>query len=205
MLTDRRAGVLLHPTSLPGPHGSGDFGPAAYHFVDWLVASGQRVWQVLPLTPTGYGNSPYAGVSAFAGSPLLVALEPLIERGWLSAPSAEDLKDLPAHKVDFECSSALRLRCLREAAQSFFAGASAEDRAAFATYCGANAHWLGDFALFMAVDEAYRQRGGARGPTGTGRSRSACRKRSPRHAASMRRASISGTSCSGASIRNGRR
>ena len=159
MLTDRRAGVLLHPTSLPGPHGSGDFGPAAYHFVDWLAASGQRVWQVLPLTPTGYGNSPYAGVSAFAGSPLLVALEPLIERGWLSATSAEDLRDLPAHKADFERSGALRLRCLREAAQSFFAGANAEDRAAFATYCEANADWLGDFALFMALDEASRQRG----------------------------------------------
>ena len=159
MLIERRAGVLLHPTSLPGPHGSGDFGPAAYHFVDWLAASGQRVWQVLPLTPTGYGNSPYAGVSAFAGSPLLVALEPLIGRGWLSATSAEDLRNLPAQKVDFDRSSALRLRCLREAAQSFFVGADAEDRAAFATYCEANADWLGDFALFMALDEACQQRG----------------------------------------------
>jgi len=73
----RACGILLHPTSLPGPHGSGDFGAAAYHFVDWLVSAGQSVWQMLPLTPIGPGNSPYAGVSAFAGSPLLVALEPL--------------------------------------------------------------------------------------------------------------------------------
>ena len=85
MTPNRRSGILLHPTSLPGPHGSGDFGPAAYHFVDWLVAAGQRLWQVLPLTPIGPGNSPYASVSAFAGSPWLVALEPLIYKGWIEA------------------------------------------------------------------------------------------------------------------------
>ena len=72
-LDRRRSGILLHPTSLPGPHGSGDFGPAALHFVDWLVSAGQSVWQMLPLNPIGPGNSPYASVSAFAGSPLLVA------------------------------------------------------------------------------------------------------------------------------------
>jgi 4-alpha-glucanotransferase len=159
MLADRRAGILLHPTSLPGPHGSGDLGPAAYHFVDWLAASGQRAWQVLPLTPIGYGNSPYAGVSAFAGSALLVALEPLIERGWLTAPATEALAGLPAHKVDFERTTSLRMQCLDAAAQAFFADASGDDHARFAAYCTANADWLDDFALFMALDEAHRDRG----------------------------------------------
>jgi 4-alpha-glucanotransferase len=156
MASDRRAGVLLHPTALPGPHGSGDFGPAAYHFVDWLVTAGQRAWQVLPLTPTGYGNSPYAGVSAFAGSALLVALEPLIERGWLAAPAAEALGALRADKVDFAASTALRMRCLDQAARAFFAGGSTSDRKAFAEYCEANGAWLDDFALFMALDEVQR-------------------------------------------------
>ena len=80
-LKQRRAGVLLHVTSLPGPYGIGDFGPGAYQFVDWLVSAGQRIWQLLPMTPIGPGDSPYQGVSAFAGSPLMVALEPLVEAG----------------------------------------------------------------------------------------------------------------------------
>src|SRR5512134_2408043 len=100
---DRRlCGILLHPTSLPGPHGSGDFGPSAYHFIDWLVAAGQSVWQMLPLNPIGPGNSPYASVSAFAGSPLLVALEPLVEKGWLGPASAADTAGLHARRVEFD-------------------------------------------------------------------------------------------------------
>ena len=83
ILDQRTAGILLHITSLPGPHGIGDFGPAAFHFIDWLASAGQRVWQLLPNNPVGPCNSPYQSVSAFAGSPLLVALEPLVERGWL--------------------------------------------------------------------------------------------------------------------------
>ncbi|MEP6558369.1 MAG: 4-alpha-glucanotransferase, partial [Burkholderiales bacterium] len=85
-LQQRSAGVLLHITSLPGPHGIGDLGPDAFRFVDWLASAGQRVWQVLPNTPIGPGNSPYQSVSAFAGSPLMVAFEPLVEAGWLAPP-----------------------------------------------------------------------------------------------------------------------
>jgi 4-alpha-glucanotransferase len=81
-IPQRSSGVLLHITSLPGPHGIGDFGPAAYKFVDWLASAGQSLWQWLPTTPIGPGNSPYQSVSAFAGSPLMVALEPLVESGW---------------------------------------------------------------------------------------------------------------------------
>ena len=98
----RASGVLLHITSLPGPHGIGDFGPGAHHFVDWLHTAGQRLWQVLPLTPIGPGDSPYQSVSAFAGSPLMVALEPLVERGWLSLGERAGLRR-PARRLRAAC------------------------------------------------------------------------------------------------------
>ena len=159
-LDRRRSGILLHPTSLPGPHGSGDFGPSAYHFVDWLVSAGQSVWQMLPLNPIGPGNSPYASVSAFAGSPLLVALEPLIDRGWLAPVGADEVAQFSARQVDFEDVTDWRMARLREAASGFFARADATDREAFAAFCNAQAHWLDDYALFMAVDEAARAAAG---------------------------------------------
>src|SRR5829696_3054021 len=86
----RRSGVLLHPTCLPGPHGCGDLGAQAHHFVDWLATAGQSLWQVLPLNPVGPGNSPYQSVSTFAGSPLLVDPDPLMERGWLQRTAGAD-------------------------------------------------------------------------------------------------------------------
>lgn len=155
-LDRRRSGIVLHPTSLPGPHGSGDFGPGAYHFVDWLVAAGQSLWQMLPLNPIGPGNSPYASVSAFAGSPLLVALEPLIDRGWLAPADADEVAAFDAQQVDFERVIDWRMRRLKLAAQGFFSTAAAADRAAFAAYCAGEAGWLDDFALFMAIDESVR-------------------------------------------------
>ncbi|HEX6905366.1 MAG TPA: 4-alpha-glucanotransferase, partial [Terriglobales bacterium] len=79
----RSTGILLHPTSLPSLGGIGDFGPAAYEFIDFLAAGRQSLWQVLPLAPVGYGNSPYSSLSAFAGSPLQISLERLAERGWI--------------------------------------------------------------------------------------------------------------------------
>ena len=85
MKLPRQSGILLHPTSLPGPHGSGDFGASAYHFVDWLVKAGQKLWQILPLGGIGPGNSPYMSSSAFAGNLLLIDLNELVERGWLDA------------------------------------------------------------------------------------------------------------------------
>src|SRR3990172_8083452 len=84
IFSQRRSGVLLHVTSLPGANGSGDLGANAYHFVDWLVAAGQTLWQVLPLSPVGSGNSPYHSPSTFAGNPLLVDLDELVQNGWLS-------------------------------------------------------------------------------------------------------------------------
>jgi 4-alpha-glucanotransferase len=160
-LDQRLCGILLHPTSLPGPHGSGDFGPAAYHFVDWLAASAQSVWQLLPLTPIGPGNSPYASVSAFAGSPLLVALEPLLERGWLPsieiAASAADPQ--AAGRLDFDRVVPQRMQGLRRAADGFFARAAAAERTDFEAFCRSEAQWLDDYALFMTLDTDYRAHG----------------------------------------------
>ena len=154
LLEQRTAGVLLHVTSLPGPHGIGDFGPGAYHFVDWLASCGQRLWQMLPTTPIGPGNSPYQSVSAFAGSPLMVALEPLVERGWL-APPALPHGGFDARRVDFERVVPWRLQQLRAAALGFRAGAGRADRKALQDWCAAEAGWLDDYCLFMALERAH--------------------------------------------------
>jgi 4-alpha-glucanotransferase len=150
----RAAGVLLHITSLPGPHGMGDFGPSAFHFVDWLVSAGQSVWQWLPTTPIGPANSPYQSVSAFAGSPLMVALEPLVERGWLSAPAVPE-GGFSANAVDYKKVMPWRLAQLRAAYAGFATKASASHREAFANWCKEQASWLDDYALFMALETAH--------------------------------------------------
>ena len=154
-LNQRASGVLLHITSLPGPHGVGDFGPDAYHFVDWLVSSGQHLWQLLPMSPIGPGDSPYQSVSAFAGSPLMVALEPLIERGWLA------LAEVPAfdsQRVDFARVTPWRMQQLRAAAAGFQARAGAAERAALGAWCEQESGWLDDYALFMALEAAHAGR-----------------------------------------------
>src|SRR5207237_9393784 len=100
MLFPRATGILLHPTSLPSCGGIGDFGPAAYQFVDFLASARQGLWQILPLGPVGYGNSPYSSISAFAGSPLLISLERLAQRGWIDGPRISGLAE-PAGHVDY--------------------------------------------------------------------------------------------------------
>ncbi len=150
ILQERSAGVLLHITSLPGPHGVGDFGPEAFRFVDWLVSAGQKIWQLLPTTPIGYGNSPYQGVSAFAGSQWMVALESLIERGWLAAPKLPG-EGFAARHVDYDRVLPWRDAQLRTAASGFFERANASDREAFASWCEQHVEWLDDYALFMAI------------------------------------------------------
>ena len=150
-LHKRSAGVLLHTTSLPGPHGIGDFGPAAFQFVDWLVSAGQSVWQLLPTAPIGPGDSPYQSVSAFAGSPLMVALEPLVAKGWLAQPVLPE-GGFDAFKVDYAKVIPWRLQQLRAAAKGFASLATAEERAAFEAWRAAQASWLDDYALFMALE-----------------------------------------------------
>jgi 4-alpha-glucanotransferase len=153
-LLQRRSGVLAHITSLPGPNGIGDFGPEAYKFVDWLVAAGQRVWQLLPTTPIGPGDSPYQSVSAFAGSPLMVALEPLVQAGWL-----DDI-NLPtpgfeASNVDFARVVPWRLEHLRRACEGFGSNSNDSQRMAFDAWCHQQAYWLEDYALFMALETVH--------------------------------------------------
>ncbi len=157
ILKQRSAGVLLHITSLPAPYGIGDLGPSAFHFVDWLVAAGQSVWQLLPTTPIGPGNSPYQSVSAFAGSPLMVALEPLIEAGWLTQPTLPAEK-FDAHKVDFGRVITWRIAQLRKAAEGFFARATAAQQKSFAAWRKQQAYWLDDYSLFMALETANQGR-----------------------------------------------
>ena len=97
----RTAGVLAHPTSFPGRYGIGDLGGAAYNFVDFLVKSRQSLWQILPLGPTGYGDSPYQSFSAFAGNPLLISPDKLVQDGYLPAAALEDVPPFPKDNVDF--------------------------------------------------------------------------------------------------------
>lgn len=148
-LFPRSSGILLHPTSLASPYGIGDLGPAAHEFLDFLEAAGQSLWQVLPLGPTGYGDSPYQCFSAFAGNPLLISLERLHAQGLLSS---SDLKEalLPcASEVDFPLVIRKKTAALRKAAAAF------EGSAAFDDFQSRNRHWLPDFARFMAFKEQF--------------------------------------------------
>ncbi|MBP6816817.1 MAG: 4-alpha-glucanotransferase, partial [Burkholderiaceae bacterium] len=129
MRADRVSGVLLHPTALPGPHGSGDLGASAYHFVDWLASAGQRWWQILPLGGIGAGNSPYMSSSAFAGNVLLIDLAELQRRGWLAAGAFAPDPASDASRVDFAAVVPWRMRHLAIAASRFAGHAGADDRA----------------------------------------------------------------------------
>jgi 4-alpha-glucanotransferase len=149
-LPARAAGVLLHPTSLPGPHGLGDLGPSAYHFVDWLHGAGQTVWQWLPTTPPDGTGSPYQSPSAFAGSPLLVALEPLIERGWLTNLTLPE-GGWPNGRADFDAVAPWRLAALRSAATGFAEHASTTERTELRDWAASQQRWLDDYTLFMAL------------------------------------------------------
>ena len=150
----RSSGVLLHPTSLPGGFGIGDLGPSAFEFIDLLASAGQRLWQVLPLGPTGYGDSPYQCFSAFAGNTLLVSLERLIEDGLLTESEAGDRHLFQPGNVDFPAVIAHRRALWPRVLDRFEAAGGMPMRDRFDRFCSAHANWLDDFALFMAVKEA---------------------------------------------------
>lgn len=153
-MTSRVSGVLLHPTSLPGRFGIGDLGPSAYQFIDFLEASKQQLWQVLPLGPAAYGNSPYMCYSSMAGNPLLISLERLQQQGWLEDADFAQLPDLPADQVDYDKVSAIKLPLLRAAAERFQAHASDEQRQGYQNFCHSR-EWLAGYALFMALKDAF--------------------------------------------------
>ncbi|MBI4229210.1 MAG: 4-alpha-glucanotransferase [Planctomycetes bacterium] len=151
---DRRAsGVLLHPTSLPGPGPCGDLGPAACRFAQSLGASAQSWWQVLPTVPPGAGNSPYHAPSTFAGSPLLVSPERLYEEGLLAAPPSP-VGGSP-DRVDYPAARRIREGCLRSAFDRFAARASPSERDRLESFCRENAAWLDDHALYTALHRMY--------------------------------------------------
>jgi 4-alpha-glucanotransferase len=154
----RSSGILLHPTSFPGSHGIGDLGEAAFRFIDFLVEARQSLWQVLPLGPTGYGDSPYASFSSFAGNPLLLNLNQLVEAGDLAPADLADLPYFPIDQVDFGWVIQWKTRLLQKAAQNFLTGANAERKAEFEAFSIEQAAWLNDFALFMAVKDHYDQK-----------------------------------------------
>ncbi len=155
MTLHRASGILLHPTSLPGPHGSGDLGPAAYHFVDWLVSAGQSLWQILPLGDIGPGNSPYMSSSAFAGNVLLIDLQALQQAGWLDDSDLVPAPGFADGRLHFDVVVPWRMERLRRAAGRFAAGASRVERSAFDDFCSQHASWLDDYALFMALADAH--------------------------------------------------
>ncbi|HVN20279.1 MAG TPA: 4-alpha-glucanotransferase [Dongiaceae bacterium] len=151
----RSSGVLLHPTSLPGRHGIGDFGHEAYAFLDFLHSAGQKLWQVLPLNPTGYADSPFQCFSASAGNPLLISLDDLVERGILSKTDLQSVPAFPTEIADYGAVGEFKRPLLHKAAKNFLASASGENRREFAEFTQTHAAWLDDFALFMAVKEEH--------------------------------------------------
>ena len=134
----RSSGILLHPTSLPGRFGIGDLGPEAFQFVDFLHSTKQSLWQVLPLGPTGYGDSPYQTFSAFAGNPLLISLEKLSEEGLLAPCDLDNPPSGSLSKVDFSAVTAWKLPLLRKAYETFCTHASASQREVFQSFCMRN-------------------------------------------------------------------
>jgi 4-alpha-glucanotransferase len=155
MNSERASGILLHPTSLPGPYGIGDLGGEAYRFVDFLQQTGQKLWQILPVAPTGHGASPYAAFSAFAGNPLLLSPDLLLAEGLLAAEDLQDLPNFPIDAVDYDAVIAWKMALLRRSYALFKDGGSASASDEFAIFAADNADWFEDYALFMAVKAAH--------------------------------------------------
>jgi len=150
----RASGVLLHPTSLPGPDGIGDLGPEAFRWVDFLAETNCHLWQVLPLGPTGYGDSPYQCFSAFAGNPYLISPTVLLDQELLTRTDFKDRPDFAAEKVDFGPVIQWKLTLLDRAYARFKSKAPAKMLTDYKAFCHKNADWLDDFAFFMAIKEA---------------------------------------------------
>ncbi len=154
MRFDRQSGVFLHPTSLPSPHGIGDLGDGARAFVDFLEQADQSLWQFCPLGPTSgaHGDSPYQAYSAFAGNPLLIDLEDLVERGYLTDDEIEPATELSPHEVHYDAVRAFKTDALETAYERF---ADGDEPDAFTAFCDREADWLADYALFMACKREF--------------------------------------------------
>jgi 4-alpha-glucanotransferase len=151
----RSSGVLLHITSLPGGHGIGALGQDARRFADFLADAGQSVWQILPLVPTGFGNSPYQGLSVFAGNPLMIDLDDLLKWGLLVTSDLSPVSYWPEQKVDYVSATTFKVPLLRKAAREFQRSADISERTLYHDFCRLQAGWLDPFALFMAARSYY--------------------------------------------------
>ena len=155
MSFSRASGILLHPTSLPSRGGIGDFGPSAYAFADFLASARHGLWQVLPLGPLGYGNSPYSSTSAFAGNPLLISLERLADHGWIDGAKVDALGDR-VEPVDYTAVFHHKLPLLFEAAHNFVRSAAPNARSRYESFCRQNQWWLDDFVLFDGLRARFK-------------------------------------------------
>ena len=152
----RSSGILLHPTSLPETPGIGTIGKQAYKFVDWLASANQTLWQILPIGPTGYGDSPYASFSTFAGNPLMIDLDMLKEKGWISQEQItppDYIKN--SGYVDFGSVVWWKIPVLKTAASQFLDSCTKEDRDLYEAFKNDNASWLDNYAIFMSIKEYY--------------------------------------------------
>ncbi len=151
----RKSGILLHPTSLPGELGVGDLGAWAYRFADFLEESGQKIWQVLPLGPTGFGYSPYQTYSGMAGNPLLISIQSLIEQRLLAPEDLREGSRFSSSEVDFEAVIPVKKNLLKKAAAAFFQKTPEPIHTEFLEFCAEQEAWLTPFAEFAALKEVY--------------------------------------------------
>ncbi|HYE10228.1 MAG TPA: 4-alpha-glucanotransferase, partial [Patescibacteria group bacterium] len=151
MKFNRESGVLLHPTSLPSKYGIGDLGKEAYEFVDFLYNSRQRLWQVLPLGPVGYGESPYQSFSAFAGNTMLISIDKMIKQNLLTIHDILPIPDFNVHKVDFELVKEYKQKLFKQAFRRY----SPNDDKAFENFVRENSYWLEEYSFFMALKEHF--------------------------------------------------
>ncbi len=154
MFLNRSSGIILHPSSLPGPDGIGDLGPEAYRWIDFLSESGCTLWQVLPLGPTGYGDSPYQCFSAFAGNPYLISPVVLLDQNLLSSKDFSDRPVFPDDAVDFGPVIQWKITLLDRAFAKFSKSRDKKLLERFDSFCQQNVNWINDFALFMSIKEA---------------------------------------------------
>lgn len=152
MESNKKSGILLHPTSLPSKSGIGELGSEAYKFIDFLRKSGQSLWQILPLGPVGYGESPYQCFSAFAGNPMLISIEKLLEAGLLEQADVDSSMSFNAERIDFERVKAYKNILFRKAFNAFRQKIKPADMELFEAD---NYNWLHEFAFFMAIKEHF--------------------------------------------------
>ena len=156
----RMSGILVHPTSFPSPYGIGDLGPGAYDFIDFLAGSGQTLWQVLPLGPTGFGDSPYQGFSAFAGQPLIISTDLLIKANLLTKQDIDEEgpQNFDPRKVDYGPAIEFKTKLLKKAWRSFTHTPDKTMLEEFELFCQEESYWLDDYTLFMACKDYHEGR-----------------------------------------------